>query len=50
MVTEPQLVEIWVKNKTLKKGFKEVRTKTSYSFKTFRKEKLKKQKYIYKKK
>jgi hypothetical protein len=47
MVTEPLLVEIWVKNKTFRKGFNEVRTKIYYTtFKKgkFRKEKLKKTK------
>jgi hypothetical protein len=51
MVTEPLLVEIWVKNKT----FRKERYKIFYYLKTFRKgkfrkEKLKKQKYIFKKK
>jgi len=72
MVTEPLLVEIWVKSTfkkgrtkiyytTFKKGrtkiyyttFKKGRTKIYYTtFKKgrFRKEKLKKQKYIFKKK
>jgi hypothetical protein len=53
MVTEPLLVEIWVKNKTFRKGFNEGRTKkfyTTFRKGKFRKKKHKKNKYIFRKK